>query len=71
MLFRSVEDVIAIREGDLKSEMFKDLKNNKTLTPKWLKLDSSNTSGEVIAVPERSDIDLNISEHLIIELYSR
>ncbi len=66
-----VGDVIAIRESDQNIELFKDLKNNKTVAPKWLKLASSNMSGEVIAIPDRSDIDLNIAEHLIIELYSR
>ena len=30
-----------------------------------------NGEAKVIANPDRSDIDLNISEHLIIELYSR
>ena len=63
--------MIAIRESDQNIELFKDLKKNKTVTPKWLKLASSNMSGEVIAIPDRSDIDLNIAEHLIIELYSR
>jgi small subunit ribosomal protein S4 len=66
-----VGDVIAIRESDRKTELFKDLKDNKTMAPKWLKLDGSKQSGEVIAIPDRSDIDLNIAEHLIIELYSR
>lgn len=66
-----VGDVVAIRENSLNAEMFKELKKNKTVTPKWLELDPSNVSGKVIAIPDRSDIDLNIAEHLIIELYSR
>lgn len=66
-----VGDVIAIREADQELEIFKELKKNKTVTPKWLELDSSNLGGKVIAIPDRTDIDLNIAEHLIIELYSR
>ncbi len=66
-----VGDVISIRENAQNIEMFKELKKNKTVTPKWLELDASNLSGKVIAIPDRSDIDLNIAEHLIIELYSR
>ncbi|MBQ9786531.1 MAG: 30S ribosomal protein S4 [Clostridia bacterium] len=66
-----VGDVISIRENSQNVEMFKELKKNKTVTPKWLELDASNLSGKVVAIPERSDIDLNIAEHLIIELYSR
>ena len=66
-----VGDVISISEKSLGLDMFKELKKNKVITPKWLELDASNVSGKVIAIPDRSDIDLNIAEHLIIELYSR
>ncbi len=39
--------------------------------PAWLELDKENLVGKVIALPAREDIDLPITEQLIIELYSR
>ena len=39
--------------------------------PNWLSLDKANLSGVFLAVPERSDIQLNANEQLIVELYSK
>lgn len=66
-----VGDIIAVKQSDLDSAMFKDIKGSKIIAPKWLEVDANALSGKVIAKPARDDIDLNISEHLIIELYSR
>ncbi len=66
-----VGDVIEVRENKRKIELFTKLKDAKVVTPKWLKADLANLKGEIIANPEREDIDLNISEHLIIEHYSK
>ena len=66
-----VGDVIAIKESDREIEMFKQLKGVKISTPKWVEFDTEKLSGKVNALPQRDDIDLNIQEHLIVELYSR
>ena len=66
-----VGDVIAVKENKKDLEMFKQLKGMKIVMPKWLEFDSNELVGKVIALPTREDIDLNIQEHLIIELYSR
>ena len=60
-----------MKENATDSSLFKEIKGSKIIAPKWLEVDSTTLSGKVIANPDRSDIDLNISEHLIIELYSR
>lgn len=39
--------------------------------PKWLDLDTDRTSVKVIALADRDDIDLQIQETLIVELYSK
>ena len=39
--------------------------------PRWLSLDKEKMEGRVLALPERSDIDPGIQEHLIVEFYSR
>ncbi len=66
-----VGDVIAIKESDKDIEMFKQLKGVKIATPKWVEFDTEKLEGKVNALPQRDDIDLNIQEHLIVELYSR
>lgn len=66
-----VGDVIAVKENKQELEMFKALRGMKVSMPKWLEFNSENLTGKVLALPKRDDIDMNIREHLIIELYSR
>jgi small subunit ribosomal protein S4 len=65
------DDVIAIKENKRELAMFKELKDVKVVMPKWLEFDANKLSGKINALPQRDDIDLNIQEHLIIELYSK
>jgi len=39
--------------------------------PKWLSFDAKAFKGQVIAVPAREDVTLDINEQLIVELYSK
>ena len=39
--------------------------------PKWLSLDEEGTSGKVVALPAREDLELSFQEQLIVELYSK
>ncbi len=64
-------DVVSIKESKQDVQMIKDLKGLKLATPKWLDFDSEKLVGKVLELPARDDIDLNIQEHLIVELYSR
>lgn len=67
-----VGDVIAVKQSKQDKEMYKDIKEGKTLNiVKWLNFDNASLSGKVVAMPLREDIDLTISEHLIVELYSK
>lgn len=67
----NVDDVIAIKENKKELPMFKELKDVKVVMPKWLEFDAEKLSGKINALPQRDDIDFNIQEHLIIELYSK
>lgn len=52
--------------------MWNAVKETKNLSlVKWLEFDNATLTGKVVALPERSDIDLDIQEHLIVELYSK
>ena len=68
-----VGDVIAVSKNTKDSEKFKAVVESTSAKPvvKWLELDKENLKGKVIAVAERADIDLDIEETLIVELYSK
>ena len=66
-------EVIAICEKSRGSEKIKEVleKTESRIIPKWLDLDRNTLSGKVLAAAQRDDIDLEIAEHLIVELYSK
>ena len=43
----------------------------KRPVPSWLSLDVANLEGEVLSVPDASEIDTGIESRLIVEFYSR
>jgi small subunit ribosomal protein S4 len=66
-------DVVAVREGSRTRTFFKDLSavaEDRTVPP-WLSREVRSLSGAVIRMPERSEIDSNLQEQLIVEYYSR
>ncbi len=66
-------DQITVREGSRQRTYFKqltDLAQEKNV-PAWLERDLSTLSGSVVRLPERSEIDANLNEQLIVEYYSR
>ncbi|HHV60272.1 MAG TPA: 30S ribosomal protein S4 [Clostridiaceae bacterium] len=66
-------DVVSIRESSRDSEKFKDVREvtESKVVPEWLSYDADNWTGKVVRLPSRQDIDVNIREHLIVELYSK
>ena len=69
----STGDEVSVREGSRKRTYFKDLPalSESKNVPVWLDRDINTLSGKVIRLPERSEIDGNLSEQLIVEYYSR
>ncbi|MGI6029950.1 MAG: 30S ribosomal protein S4 [Eubacteriales bacterium] len=68
----SQDDVISIKPKSLESEGFKKIleDNASRALPKWLEKDENN-NGKVIALSNRDDIDFEVNETLIVELYSK
>ena len=60
-------DVIAVRE---KSKEIVETNANRVV-PKWLSMDKNTLTGKVITLAARDDIDYEVEEHLIVELYSK
>ncbi|RDY25927.1 30S ribosomal protein S4 [Romboutsia weinsteinii] len=65
-------DVIEVKEKSKTSAKFKALvEANSRIAPKWLEANVEGMTAKVVAMPSREDIDLEVAEHLIIELYSK
>ena len=66
-------DVIAVREKSRSTTKFKTLleENGKKACPKWIDKAKDSFEGKIVAMPARDDIDYDVSEHLIVELYSK
>jgi small subunit ribosomal protein S4 len=66
-----VGDRIVVKDKSRQSDKFKALAEVATNVPKWLTVDKDKMEGEVIALPQREDVDIPVNETLIVELYSK
>jgi len=67
-----VGDVITVKESKKSNKYFTAIK--ETTAPvlvKWVEFDREKLEGKVLALPVREDIDSQIAEHMIVELYSK
>ena len=66
-------DVVAVAEGSRTSDKIKAVieANSARPVPQWLDFDANTLSGKITVLPNREDIDLDVEEHLIVELYSK
>lgn len=66
-------DVVAVREKSKGSARMKEIveANEKRIIPKWLSMDKNKLEGRVLQLSDRDDIDYDVEEHLIVELYSK
>lgn len=68
-----VGDVISLSENSKKSPRVKEIVEATAgrLVPEWLDVNSEDHSAKVVRMPLRSDIDYDLEEHLVVELYSK
>ena len=66
-------DVVAVCEKSRTTTKFKSLleENGKKACPKWIEKANDSFEGKIVAMPARDDIDYDVAEHLIVELYSK
>ena len=66
-------DVISVRDKSRSSSYFKEVAQwgGAQGVGDWLEVDREQLTGKVIRLPLREEMDVPISEHLIVELYSR
>ena len=66
-------DVIAIKESSMSSDKFKMVIEANASRPalNWLSVDRQKGVANIVNLPARDEIDLQVEEHLIVELYSK
>ena len=66
-------DIIKVRENKKDAEIIKQNveSNSARPVPAWLEKDVKELSGKVVRKPSREDVDLQVEEHFIVELYSK
>lgn len=66
-------DVIEVAQNSRDLDKIKGIieSNKSRVVPKWLDVNVENFTVKVVQLPSREDIDINIEEHLIVELYSK
>ena len=67
-----VGDVVTVKESKASNKYFEAIKGSKASNmPKWLEFSPEKLEGKIIALPARDDVDSQIAEHKIVELYSK
>jgi len=69
----AASDVVEVREAKRNLAVVKNaisLRRQRGIV-NWLELEADKPLGKVIRLPQRTDIDLEVKEHLIVELYSK
>lgn len=66
-------DEVAIKDSRKDRPKIKSVieKSSGKIIPKWVEVDQENGKGKIVALPTREDIDFDIDEQLIVELYSK
>lgn len=66
-------DVVAVKENKKDNKTVKEnieLSSGRAMAS-WVEVDAKNMSGKVVRLASREDIDFEVAEHLIVELYSK
>lgn len=66
-----IGDIFEVDEKKKSSKLFDEAKKAKYKSPKWLKADPKSLKGEVIALPDKDDIEHAIEYQIITEFYSK
>ena len=66
-------DTITIKDKSRSSEKIKAVleTTESKVVPMWLSLDKNALSASIVRMPTSEEIDLEVEEHLIVELYSK
>ena len=69
LLYTSIRD--ESRDNPKIKELLESFADLKSVGTPWLDVDKAACTAKVTAVPKREDIDFEVDEQLIVELYSK
>ena len=64
-------DVVSVKENSLNHPAIKASLEEKVTVPAYLEFDNKKLSGKYVRTPERSELNSEINEQLIVEFYNR
>ena len=66
-------DVVTVKDSSKSSPKFKELAElaETRLSPSWLEVDKENMTATLKSLPIREDLDYEVNEQLVVELYSK
>ena len=66
-----LEDVVEVKEKSKNLAVIKSALENRVHTPAFVEVDEAKLSGKFARLPERSELNQEINESLIVEYYNR
>ena len=66
-----VGDVIAVKENSIDHPAIKEAVESSLGTPKFVEFDKAKLTGKYLRLPERSELNQEINESLVVEFYNR
>lgn len=66
-----VGDIISVKENSLKHPAILDAIEQNAIVPAFLEMDKKKLTGKYLRLPERSELNSEINEQLIVEFYNR
>lgn len=66
-----VGDIISVKENSLNHPAIMDSLEQKRTVPAYLEMDEKKLSGKYVRIPERSELNQEVNEQLIVEFYNR
>lgn len=66
-----VGDIISVKENSLNHPAILDSIEQKRTVPAYIEMDEKKLSGKFVRLPERSELNPEINEQLIVEFYNR
>lgn len=66
-------DIVEVKQKSRESDKLKFIADANASRPvsSWLSVDKDKMTGSIVALPNRDQIDVDVEEHLIVELYSK
>ena len=66
-----VGDIVSVKENSLKHPAILDAIEQNTIVPAYLEMDKKKLTGKYLRLPERSELNSEVNEQLIVEFYNR